>query len=141
MPEKLFLTLLLTLPFAACSNHGRGTLVANDGPAAPINQPDTQVIEPNGGVPRGLEEEPSSGNETGSTGGSSDVSATSTAGANSSGGSGGPANGNHGQNGAGQNGGSQSGSPVPEPGTLLLFGTGLAGLAGASLRRRRRRDA
>ncbi|MCR9246770.1 MAG: PEP-CTERM sorting domain-containing protein [bacterium] len=154
MPNKLLASLLLILPIAACSNK-TGSLVVADGPAAPINEPDTNVIEPNGetGAP-----DPSGGSNgsnnsglpgsglPGNNGGTgTSQSQNGQPGSNGSNPGGGVGNGNGQGPGTGGGpgtgtGGSQSGSPVPEPGTLLLFGTGLAGFAGFSLRRRKRED-
>ncbi len=139
MHKKLLLPLLLILPIAACAK-SNGTLAAvDDGPAAPINDPDTRVIEPSGGNPiePGSNETPGGvpGSNNGSTGGAS-TSTSSPGGPGSPGGNGSQP----GNNDPGGNSGSNAGSPVPEPGTLILFGSGIAGLAGFSLRRRRRED-
>ena len=132
MHKTLTLTLLLTLPFAACSDASRATVVA-DGPTAPINDPDTRVIEPTGELPREFEPEPAGstlpGNEnetgngnTGGQPGTGNPGSGGSTGGNGSNGEGPQNPGGNGSNQPGQGGGSQSGSPVPEPGTLLLFG-------------------
>lgn len=144
MRKNLFYTLLLTCGFAACADH-TGTSIVTDGPQAPINEPDTRVIEP-GGSSGSNSNNATSGGGTGlegnsGSGGSNQGGGTGTAGGTgSSAGSGGEGGeGGDGGNGGNPPGGGEGGSPVPEPGTLLLVGTGLAGLAGASLRRRQKK--
>lgn len=148
MRKNLFYTLLLTCGFAACADH-TGTSIVTDGPQAPINEPDTRVIEPNGssagssnannvtsGGGNGLEGGSGNGgaNQGGGAGTGNGGGNGSSAGSSGEGGEGG-----EGGNGGNPPGGGEGGSPVPEPGTLLLVGTGLAGLAGASLRRRQKK--
>lgn len=143
MPKKLLLTLLTVLPLAACQDHAKGLVVA-DGPTAPINEPDTQVL-PTPGETNPIPSETGNGGApaTSSPGGSSPSTGTSTSGNNNPNGNPqGPGTNGNGQPASNEpgTGGGNAGSPVPEPGTLLLVGTGLAGLAGASMRRRRRKQ-
>ncbi len=140
MQHRFTLTLFsaVALALAGCADHAGSTL-ASGGPSAPINQPDTRLL-PDPGENTGAGSGTSGGtgsarNSGGSSTGSGGTTGTGEPG--SGGGTGEPTGGN--SSGGGSNSGGQAGSPVPEPGTLLLFGTGLAGLAGASFRRRRRK--
>lgn len=136
MRKILFINLLIaSFVFPACSD-GSGTIVTDRiGPEAPINDPDTGVFNPSSPVAGGGSGTPDvgSGQEEpgGSTGGSTGTGPQ--GGGNGSGNTGEP-------NPGGEGSGNQGGQPVPEPGTLLLFGTGLAGIGASLLRRRRRRD-
>jgi hypothetical protein len=122
MRQTLIPTLLLCFAFGACSGHTSAP-AGTDGPAAPINDPDTKVVGQGDGS-NGAINDPGNGG-SGNTGGGAP-----------GGGSGSQGGGSGSQPGGG--GGGSGSSPVPEPGTLLLVGSGLAGLAGISLRRRQR---
>jgi len=142
MRKLLSTTLLASLTLAACSDRA-GTIVTDTlGPEAPINSPDTGVIAP--GDPGGSSTtQPSNGGGVnGGTAGSGtgepgNGQEEPIGGGNPQGGTAGSA-GETGSAGVEPGGGGSGAQPVPEPGTLLLVGTGLAGI-GASLRRRRRR--
>lgn len=134
MRPSLLLSLACCLCLTACADHVGDSLVVADSPKPPVNQPDTGAIDGpvtvttpvNPGGPATV------GNGSSGTGGQSGGSgAVETGGAAEE-----PSSPTLVDGGGGQGG--QGGQPVPEPGTLLLVGSGLAGAA--LLRRRRQRS-
>lgn len=109
MRTTLLLSLTTCVLFAACADH-RGDLSTADMPQPPVNAPDPGAIGP--GTNPGNSVEPPGGGSTG----------------------GGNGGGNPGE-GGNPGTGTEGSSPVPEPSTLLLVGSGLA--CAAMLRRRR----
>jgi hypothetical protein len=107
MRTNLLLSLTTCLLFAACADH-QGELTTANAPQPPVNEPDPGAIGNPGGQP-GTIEPPGGGSQGGGNGG--------------------------GSQGEGNPGGTEGSSPVPEPSTLLLVGSGLA--CAAMLRRRR----
>ena len=144
MRKTLFINLLIaSLVFPSCSDGSATVVTDRVGPEAPINEPDSGVFNPTGPVAGGEGEANTtggSGTPTGA-GGSGAVGEGGQAGGEPGGGAQPGGNGTPAGGGGnpGEEGNGGGGQPVPEPGTLLLFGTGLAGV-GASLLRRRRRE-
>lgn len=128
MRKKLFLNLLIASLIFPCCSDGSATVVTDRiGPDTPINEPDTGVFNPTGPVTG--EETPEPGEPQPGPGGGPQSGTKSTDSSRDGR--------NPGDEGQGSN--ADGGQPVPEPGTLLLVGSGLAGI-GASLLRRRRRN-
>lgn len=142
MRKILSINLLIAcLTLTACSDHV-GTIVTDTvGPEAPINDPDTGGFSPS--EPVGGTKQPSTGGGTAGTGteetgGVGEEEPTRVGG--TQGGTGGGGTGEGGNPGTEPEGGGNGGQPVPEPCTLLLVGSGFAGLSASLLRRRRRRE-
>ncbi len=111
--KTLLTGLLLSLALAACSQSGDegAARVIADNPLPPLNGGDGTAFDPPGGTTT-----------------TSDPTAAQTPQ-----GPGGPS--------GGGGGGTPGGGPVPEPGTILLVGSGLAGIALYRRRQRRRAPA
>ncbi len=125
-------SLIFSLGLAACADHA-GSIALIDPPVAPpIGPSDSNNVGPNPATGDDLSNALPGGG-TGFNGGGTPPGdgGGSTSGGGGSGGGKDPGNGKPG-------GGGPAGSPVPEPGTMLLVGTGLAG---AALMRRRRQAA
>ena len=144
--------LAVSLLLTACADPGAAPIIDDPGPQAPVNDPDTGVFNP----PGGGNSTSGGGNNSGGTGSSGTGSGGGNSGGGGSGGggggggnsggggggnSGGGGGGNSGGGGGGGSGGGNGSQPVPEPGTLILFGSGLAGVGASLLRRRRRAEA
>lgn len=143
MRKTLSINLLLVcLSLTACSDHV-GTIVTDTvGPEAPINEPDSGVFSPTEPIAGGEEPTggttPAGGTVGGGTGETGAANQEPIGGGTQGGTAGGAAGGEGGT--PGSEGGGGGGQPVPEPGTLLLVGSGLAGVGASLLRRRRRRE-
>ena len=129
MRKTLLINLLIaSLALPACSEKSVTIVTDHIGPDAPINDPDTRAFNPTSNSsdpdPTGL------GNTAG--GGQADPTNNPDDSDDSPKLIAGPTPGQEGQ------GNGSGGEPVPEPGTLLLVGSGLAGIGASILHRRRR---
>ena len=140
MRKTLFINLMLaSLAFTACSE-GSGLIVTDTiGPEAPINAPDTGVFTPVEPSPNSTTQ-PSNGGSAGSGSGEPGGQSEPVGGGGNQGGSSSNTGTGEGGNPGAEPGGSNGSQPVPEPGTLFLVGSGLAGFGASLLRRRRRRE-
>lgn len=124
---RLFLltaSLIATLGLTSCADHVSRIASVDPTPQDPIGPGDGSTVG-GGGTGGGGGTLPSGGD--GQTGGGTGGGGPTSGGSSTDGG----------KEGGGQGGNGPGGSPVPEPGTMLLVGTGLAG---AALMRRRRKN-
>lgn len=136
MPTLRLLPACLLLALTACMDHTGSFPAPNQNPPPPVAGPDQHVVDPASAGGTGPVANDPGG--TGPGGSSGEVSGSGSLPGNGggSGETGGETGG--GSGGGGVGGGEGGGAPVPEPGTMLLVGTGLAGAA--LLRRRRQRQ-
>jgi len=134
--------LVVALMLTGCSDHVGTTVVDTLGPEAPINEPDTGVFAPTEPVGGGSTQPGTAGGSAGTAAGEpGSGNEEPTGGGGTQGGSSGSGETGEGTiPGSEPGGGGSGGQPVPEPGTLLLVGSGLAGIGASLLRRRRRRE-
>ncbi|MGE3354131.1 MAG: PEP-CTERM sorting domain-containing protein [Planctomycetota bacterium] len=128
-------SLLLSLGLAACADHAGSFVAVDQAPQPPIGPSDGNTVGSNPIADTGSAVP---GNGDGFDGGGGNPPAGGGGSSGGGKGDGGGKGGGGSTGGGGSNGGAggdSGGSPVPEPGTMLLVGTGLAG---AALMRRRR---